>query len=696
MTNKHKYLIILMIVLILSHITVTSYPLEVETHQQINLKVADLNTGSFLLDSYLKDTLGFRNGLEELVDKWSIGIWLQRGGLFEDLPWNPPFDFTPPYLRSVNHFHNPITDRGFSGFAFGVLLSGDSSVRWAQKPLQTQDPGGHYSWNDARSYLYDALTIRNKTLRERYFAETFRALGQLMHLVQDASVPEHVRDDFHVTGYEKWVQKNVNINAVNPSGFDRSIFNRFTSELPIANIFDTNQYDGTDPNVTAGTNIGLTEYTNANFFSGDTITSQRFDYPKIELTTLVERPYITKFGDPYVRQYYLKNCCGETNGPNGYLLSAVDCLDYWRKRDPSLSEMAQIPVLDENVYDAYARLLLPKALSYSAGLLEYFFRGKLHVDLLVPSVDQANYSFNDRSDTGRNIDKVAMFIQNNSKLNGAVEPAGQGEITLTVGYKNNQTGETFFIHGGTASITEIPAVGNENALIVLFTLAEPVPTQSAKDITYYLVFRGRLGNEEDAVIGKVITAPVLYSVTPDYGIERDVVTISGDNLPDIAPPYTTAAENIKFNHIVTSPYSVEVISKTDTEITVRVPDTAALEKPGYGGLRLRKAVGEGEEKESIYSNPIPFYPIAEGSIENSTGTWQNVTMRALAPIAGDYSPLPLPVVYQVAPNGSEWIELITGFTYEAVGNPGTRGSVQDIFRLNPNPTDFEFYISPSP
>ncbi len=507
---------------------------------------------------------------------------------YEDLPWNPPFDLTPPYLRSINHYHNPITDKGFSGFAFGVFLSGESSVKWAQKPLNTQILGGNYSWCDARDYFYKALTIRDKTFREIFFAKTFRALGQLMHLVQDVSVPEHVRDDFHVTGYEKWVQKNVNINAVTPSVIDKSILNRPTLDLPIANLFDTNQYNGTSPNETAGANIGLAEYTNANFFSGDTINSQKFTYPTTGSTTVVDRPYVTKFGDPYVRQYYLKNCCGETNSPVGYLLSAMDCLDYWRKRDPSLSEMPQIPVLDENVYDNYARLLLPKAVSYSAGLLEYFFRGKLHVDLLVPSVDQASYSFSDRNDTGRNIDRVALFIQNNSKLNGAVEPAGQGEITLTVSYRNSQTGETFFIHGGTGSITEIPAVGNDNALIVLFTLAESVPTQIAKDITYYLVFRGQLGNENDAVIGKVITAPVLYSVTPDHGIERDVVTISGENLPDIAPPYTTASENIKFNHVVTIPYEVEVINRAETEITVRVPDTAALEKPGYGGLRLRR------------------------------------------------------------------------------------------------------------
>jgi hypothetical protein len=41
--------------------------------------------------------------------------------------------------------------------------------------------------------------------------------------------------------------------------------------------------------------------------------------------------------------------------------------------------VAQIGLTDDN-YDAHARQLLPKAISYSAGLLNYFFRGKLDVE----------------------------------------------------------------------------------------------------------------------------------------------------------------------------------------------------------------------------------------------------------------------------------------------------------------------------
>jgi hypothetical protein len=80
--------------------------------------------------------------------------------------------------------------------------------------LQTQSPYGFYSWNDVRGYFYDALTAPDQITKERKLAETFRGLGQLMHLVQDMSVPEHTRDDGHYIGstglathYEQWVAR---------------------------------------------------------------------------------------------------------------------------------------------------------------------------------------------------------------------------------------------------------------------------------------------------------------------------------------------------------------------------------------------------------------------------------------------------------------------------------------------------------
>jgi len=65
----------------------------------------------------------------------------------------------------------------------------------------------------------------------------------------------------------------------------------------------------------------------------------------------------------------------ETNEGKGYLLAAVDYYDDWRGKAPSDNgELEKLPVLDNNVYAEYASLLIPRAVGYSAGLLDYFFR----------------------------------------------------------------------------------------------------------------------------------------------------------------------------------------------------------------------------------------------------------------------------------------------------------------------------------
>jgi hypothetical protein len=349
--------------------------------------------------------------------------------------------------------------------------------------------------------------------------------------------------------------------------------------------------------------------------------------------------------------------------------------------------------LDGGVYDDYARLLMPRAVSYSAEVLKYFFRGDLYVNLLVPSVDEITLNVSNQFDTGRNIDKVAVFIQNNSKVNGEIEPVGEGNITLIATYTDTTTGETVYRHGGTATLgaNEIPPFGGENYLGLLFTLGEPIPTETAKDVTYSLVFRGALGEEKDAVIGKVIKGPVLYSVSPDEGTERDIVTITGDTLPEIPGPYPVNNNDVRFNHEVAWPYNARVTYKTDSQITVEVPNTAAIVKPGYGGLRVRKVYEFGETEETIFSNPIPFFPIADGIVNNLEETSQNVTMEAVKPLSGDCE-VPNPTTFTLPPQGSVQIELITGFTYRAVCESGIIWSPMDIHTLTPDEIDFEINL----
>ncbi|MFH2047590.1 MAG: hypothetical protein ABIK92_20875 [Pseudomonadota bacterium] len=203
------------LILIYSILFVTVIPikaLEVDTHEAINKHIAKNAFNGFSFDQYLKNQLGIQEGKDTLINNKEIIKWFGDGGKMEDKPGG----WCIPYWRSRNHFHNPIDNRGFSGWWDTGFLSGMSIIDWALQPLNSQYCG-YYSWNDARSYYYKALTDPDEDSRENNFAETFRALGQIMHLVQDVSVPEHVRNDGHYFAfdYEKWVDKPANRKKIN-------------------------------------------------------------------------------------------------------------------------------------------------------------------------------------------------------------------------------------------------------------------------------------------------------------------------------------------------------------------------------------------------------------------------------------------------------------------------------------------------
>ena len=71
----------------------------------------------------------------------------------------------------------------------------------------------------AKNY-YDSALLEVSTVG---LANTFRSLGQLMHLISDASVPAHVRNDPHSSGdpYEEWVEHNAgNIRKIDCNTFN--------------------------------------------------------------------------------------------------------------------------------------------------------------------------------------------------------------------------------------------------------------------------------------------------------------------------------------------------------------------------------------------------------------------------------------------------------------------------------------------
>ncbi|MFZ5907353.1 MAG: hypothetical protein ACOYVJ_08095 [Nitrospirota bacterium] len=394
--------------------------LQEATHSSINETIAQRTISDFSLRDYLTFNLGFKEGEKEIlhgintqgfIEEQPVFWWLGYGGEQEDRPGSITDYIFNRETRSLNHFHNPLLSWSLAGLNDNFLgqRTGQSSVLWAQNP--EQHVGGRWSWPDARRYFYIALTGNNtdgtlvapsKAERDQYFAYTFRAVGQIMHLVQDASVPEHVRNDIHIKpAYEAYVSK---IREKNPSlwgswlgsaiSFDRFILDIPSAEpsapVPISRIVDTDIYAGDNPGVTAtitnsSQTIGIAEYTNANFLSKDTMfqssAQHNFGYPRTldtgTWTDSKNRTYIRKIG----------------SGDTVDHLAVTSLLYFYRSRYfPQYDD--HLPVsLDSECYKDYASKLIPRAVGYSAGLLNYFFRGVLEIS----APDQYVYAITDGS-----------------------------------------------------------------------------------------------------------------------------------------------------------------------------------------------------------------------------------------------------------------------------------------------------------
>ncbi len=115
--------------------------------------------------------------------------WIAEGGEYEDEP-----------VRFLRHFHDPLVS---SWALSGLEMIFDSSLLWMQLDdgvdAGTVDSGQGWSWPDARRAYYHALTFTAKPDRDQKWADTFRALGQIMHLVEDAAQPEHTHNDSHMS-----------------------------------------------------------------------------------------------------------------------------------------------------------------------------------------------------------------------------------------------------------------------------------------------------------------------------------------------------------------------------------------------------------------------------------------------------------------------------------------------------------------
>jgi len=259
----------------------------------------------------------------------------------------------PP--RWMNHFYDPIFERGLTD---PVLGTWENSKSWAQDDRNQNN----FTYKIPATIASILTAIQQKRISAlstesvftwktalRYWIQgekegAMASLGHVLHLLQDATVPDHTRNDPHPNNspYEDFAHQNVieNKNAISAQIFQK-------------NPLDLNSLDAYFEN--------LARYSNENFYSKDTIGIQSgYTEPQPDFIDRCGNYYCGVAKDSEAQEYKL------FIREKSSLLNTI-----------SLNKESASLILNKEggdiIMSDYWRLLSAKAVQGSAGVINLFF-----------------------------------------------------------------------------------------------------------------------------------------------------------------------------------------------------------------------------------------------------------------------------------------------------------------------------------
>jgi hypothetical protein len=392
-------------------------------------------------------------------------------------PQNPPSDTD----RVLHHFFD--VQRGGRGLTVLTEL-GFPAPDWALgRQGHGSAPGqNEYSLLDAREYQYRSLTAASRDARDKNVALLFRTLGHILHVLQDMAQPQHTRNDAHaecerlpdsISGGHSWYEQYVEDRTL------RRAFPRRGGETPPDLVLGGYEPVSTRPYekfFTESDRAGMADFSSRNFLSVGTNVGSSPECgglvePACQATAYGQRsqPFATMtLRGPVsgVVTLYTRAVVDQLTGqvfPNVALTSR----SVW---DHLLENADRSPkfTLNRFNYDAMADLLLPRAVGYSAGFLDTFFRS-VPFDLVPdPSAPR---------------DRVVLV----NRLEPGEELEGQVELYRTRDDRHDRLAAW--------SLT-VPPRGHSQSIEVP---VQPYDADYYRDPGCFAVFRGRVGQEHDVV-----------------------------------------------------------------------------------------------------------------------------------------------------------------------------------------------------
>lgn len=375
-----------------------SFSYDVATHDTLSLLTADKSR--IYTDPSLLSDLGFNISTTfRLVDlngasagQGDARTVIALAAQLEDYA-NPAL-CAYDWARPLNHFFDP--QHNGRGLQVGAML-GHASPTWAledQGEVTTisflcKAEGGRpqtFSYANAQSDLYTALTAGSAANREAAMSLTLQKLGHVVHHVQDMAQPQHTRNDTH----SPWDQA------------DRPWFEnytrRFVSPTRLAAIVAANPYPV--PNFARARDYWYTtgaagpSYVGMAEFSSNNYVSQGTGFRSTGAGVLANPDFPLPDGSGKsvaVRTVTITPRVGSTiTAPMAVVTgSIVDGYAYGVQPGKTLATMSVLDKLlaqsghtrlftvSSLVFEDQYPTLLPRAVAFSAGLINHFFAGKL-------------------------------------------------------------------------------------------------------------------------------------------------------------------------------------------------------------------------------------------------------------------------------------------------------------------------------
>jgi len=308
---------------------------------------------------------------------------------------------------------------------------------FATPPVIDTNRGNHFSYEDARQNMWFALTretgrstppytamARETDAVERLYrwATAFKSLGDAIHLLQDGAQPQHVRNDDHSPftsgerqAYEGYTNARVigsGLASINPyvTGFFKVTPNLLmvplivTGSYPVVNFATPQRFfttrlgtDSTNPSsVNADSRFGLMDYTNRGFFTGGTLPgSANFVEPPAPTDpsyTSIQQPCsvavslagaVTNLTCTHLMHAVPENVTPSYTDtlPSGFTQPPLLLESAWKQVVPG--SLIQRPhngyMVGLEEFQTMANLTIPRAIAYSAGVMNYFVRGQFTV-----------------------------------------------------------------------------------------------------------------------------------------------------------------------------------------------------------------------------------------------------------------------------------------------------------------------------